>query len=385
MNYKMIQSVNILTTDNFVEDAVGVLQKGGYSKPLIVTDEFMAGTDLMKAFLNKITDAGLKYYIFDSVKPDPVISTVDNGYEVYAEESCDAVFAIGGGSVLDVARGINILAHNGGKIISYIEGKAVKHSPGLISVPTTSGTGSELSNAVVLTDPETDSKHTILADGAKSEVAILAPEWVLTLPLGQTIATGLDAFSHAAEAYTSKLATPVNDAICEKVMFIIVNYLPKVIENPTDKLVRSKMQVAAALGGWAINNGGTHIGHSIAHITGAEFHVPHGMMCAYALPAALKYVSGVQTRKVKEIGQILGLTFNGDEDADQIGDLVSKAYIHFRDITLGMQPISKFNIDKEVFINLSSEVVKERFASNTPLPLDEEVVRRLMTEIIEGE
>ena len=96
-------------------------------------------------------------------------------------------------------------------------------------------------------------------------------------------------------------------------------------------------------------------------------------------------MSDAQTRKVKEIGQILGLTFNGDEDADQIGDLVSKAYIHFRDVTLGMQPISKFNIDKEVFINLSSEVVKERFAPNTPLPLDEEVVRRLMTEIIEGE
>ncbi|MEY8371004.1 iron-containing alcohol dehydrogenase [Aerococcaceae bacterium 50-4] len=381
----MIQSVNILTTDDFVEDAVGVLQEGGYSKPLIVTDEFMAGTDLMKGFLNNIHNAGLDYHIFDSVKPDPVIATVDNGYTIYDEKNCDAVVAIGGGSVLDVARGINILAHNGGQIISYIEGKEVKHSPGLISVPTTSGTGSELSNAVVLTDPDTSSKHTILADGAKSEVAILAPEWVLTLPLGQTIATGLDAFSHAAEAYTSKLATPVNDAICEKVMFIIVNYLPAVIENPNDKFARSKMQVAAALGGWAINNGGTHIGHSIAHITGAEFHVPHGMMCAYALPAALKYVSGVQTRKVKEIGQILGLEFNGDEKADQIGEMVAKSYTHFRDEILGMQPISKFNIDQEKFVNLSSEVVNERFASNTPLPLDENVVKGLMTEIIEGD
>ena len=220
---------------------------------------------------------------------------VDEGADIFSLNQCDCIIAIGGGSSIDVGRGINIVRVNGGKIADYVNpDKAIKPCPDLIAVPTTSGTGSEMSNALIVTDQQTQSKLAVLADQAVSEYAILNPDLVMTLPKNMTIATGLDAFAHAAEAYTSNLSSPITDAICEKVMYLIVKYLPSAVKDGNDREARERMMVAAALGGWMLNNAGTHLGHSIAHIVGSKYHIPHGMACAYALPGVLEYISPVE-------------------------------------------------------------------------------------------
>ncbi|MGO1919459.1 MAG: iron-containing alcohol dehydrogenase, partial [Alkalibacterium gilvum] len=238
----------------------------------------------------------------------------------------------------------------------------------------TSGTGSELSNALVVTDTKSQEKLAILADNAVSEYAVLDPNLVTTVPKNMTIITGLDVFSHAAEAYTSKLSSPVVDAICEKIMFLVVKYLPTAVNHPEDLEARERMMVAAALGGWVLNNGGTHLGHSLAHVVGAKMGIPHGMAAAYALPATLSLTAEVEPKKVREIGNILNVTFPENATHTEIGDHTAEGYKHFRDEILGLPAFEQQEITREQLLALKENVLNERFAANSPFDVTPKAV-----------
>ncbi|MDN6294170.1 MAG: iron-containing alcohol dehydrogenase, partial [Alkalibacterium sp.] len=221
MEFKLEQNVKVTVTHDISNHLVELLNLTNYSHPMIVVDSFLLGSSIIQDFLENMNEKGFSYYIYDKIVPDPPIELIDEGAELFAQNNCDAIIAIGGGSVIDAARGINIVRLFGGNIKDYVYDKDVPSlCPGLISVPTTSGTGSELSNALVVTDTKSQEKLAILADNAVSEYAVLDPNLVTTVPKNMTIITGLDVFSHAAEAYTSKLSSPVVDAICEKIMFL---------------------------------------------------------------------------------------------------------------------------------------------------------------------
>lgn len=381
MNYKLEQHVKVLVTDQLNQTTLDVLDDKNYQKPLIVIDSFLLSTELIKSLLASLKTNHKEYAIFDQVIPNPPIELIDAGSRFFLENHCDSIIAIGGGSVIDAARGINIVRHLGGSIVDYAYNREITtFCPGLIAIPTTSGTGSELSNALIVTDTINNEKIAVLSNEAVSEVAILNPDLALTLPKQLTISTGLDAFSHAAEAYTSNLSTPVVDAICEKIMFLIYNYLPKATKNGQDREARERMMVAASLGGWVLNNGGTHIGHSQAHIVGAKLGIPHGQACAYALPGTLKATATVKAKKIKEIGHILGASFPENATDQLIGEMTAKKYKEFRDDTLGLTSFDSLNISREDIISLSDEVKNERFAGNTPFELTDDLVKELMTE-----
>ncbi len=267
----------------------------------------------------------------------------------------------------------------GGKIKDYIYDKQVSsRCYGLIAVPTTSGTGSELSNALVVTDVEKQEKLAVLADEAVSEYVILDPNLPKSMPLGLTIQTGLDVFSHAFEAYTSTLSTPVVDAICEKIMFLVVKYLPKAVQDANDLEARRRMMIAAALGGWVINNGGTHLAHSIGHIIGAKYHIPHGMACAYALPGVMYHTALVKPKKVREVGNILELGLAQELSDEALGKAVSEGFRAFRDDVLGLKSFAELEIEKEKLQELTDTVIHERFAQNTPFALTQDTVSEIL-------
>jgi len=379
MDYKLVQKTKVLVTDDLPKTILGILKETQYKKPLIIMDSFLKEVAIVKRLQVKLTENNIQFSIYNKVVSDPPTTVVDEGAEFFKAQDCDSLIAIGGGSAIDVARGINIVRINGGKISEYVTASnEIKDCPGLIAVPTTSGTGSELSNALIVTDTETQTKLAVLANNAVSEFAVLNPELVMTLPKGMTIATGLDAFSHAAEGYTSTLASPVTDAICEKIMYLLVKYLPKVIEDGQDREARERVMVAATLGGWMLNNAGTHAGHSVAHVIGSKYHMPHGMACAYALPGVLQFIAPVRSKKVKEIGLILGAEYPADPTDTEIGRITAIQYREFRDKVLGMKPFTDFNIsDDELLTNIES-VVNERFAGNTPKQIDQEGAMMLL-------
>lgn len=381
MEYKLEQRANVLVTYNLAGALIETLKVSHWKKPMIVIDNFLLTSDTIKHVLKTMEHENIAYFIYDKVIPEPPMELIDQGSQLFQEVACDCIIAIGGGSVIDASRGINIVRTNGGKIKDYIQDRTIAtRCHGLIAVPTTSGTGSELSNALVVTDVKNQQKLAVLSDEAVSEYVILDPNLAKSMPKGLTIQTGLDVFSHAAEAYTSTLCSPVVDAICEKVMFLVVKYLPKAVQDGNDVEARERMMVAAALGGWVINNGGTHLGHSIGHIVGAKYHLPHGMACAYALPGVLHETAKVKPKKIREIGNILALNLPNGLSNEEIGKQVAQGYQAFRDDVLGLKPFSEWEISKDALLDLSEDIVTERFASNTPFEVTKEIVMSIMKQ-----
>lgn len=380
VEFKLLQKVKVITTDDLGETLKEILRLEAYKRPLLVTDSFVSKMPLVVGAVNQLEASGTSVGVYNRVCPDPSTKTVADALKSFDEHKADSLIAIGGGSAMDVARGVNIVRTNGGTISNYLDSsKQIVPCKGLISVPTTSGTGSEMSNALVLTDEVNKTKMTILADEAVSEYAVLCPELTLSLPRNTTIACGLDAFGHAAEGYLSRLSSPVTDAICEKIMFLIFNFLPRAVHNGQDKEARERVMVAANLAGWMLNNTGTIVGHSIAHVLGSRYHIIHGEAVAYALPSVIEFVGPVCFEKVREIGKILGMVYPDSAPQEQVTVLAARAFKDFRDKILGLHSFDSYHINRFELLENASAVAEERFAVNTPRMVDEVAARELLS------
>lgn len=380
MDFKFEQHVKVKVTNDLSKTILDILNLKKYKKPFIVVEKFLLDMPVVKEFFNTLRENSIEFITYDEVLPNPTVRMVDEGVTKFKENHCDSVIAIGGGSIIDTARGINVVRTLGGSSIKeYVnERELSKPCEGLISVPSTSGTGSELSNTFVITDEDKKEKLAVISDNAVSEFAVLYPKLTLTVPTQSTIATGLDAFTHALEGYTSTLSSPITDAICEKIMYLIVKYLPKVVKNGNDMEARERMMVAAAMGGWTMNSAGTHIGHSQAHILGAKYNITHGAACAYAAPGTIQYTANVEPKKIKEVGYILGAEFPEDVTDFEIGSIVSEKFRNFRDETLGLKPFSSYGISREEILSNIEEVKKEQFAINAPIKLDTKTMKDIL-------
>lgn len=381
MKIRMQQPVKVIVEHNLRDSIIELLKNEKLNRPFIVLDSFLLKVPAVKEMLDALKENGVEYKTYAGIVPDPPASVINKGAEEMAEFNADSVIAIGGGSSLDSAKGINIVASDGGKIEDYVKDESLIHDlKTLISIPTTAGTGSEMSNALVVTDEKAEEKNAILSDKMLSDYALLIPELTVSLPERQTIASGLDAFSHAAEGYLSILSSPVADAISEKIMFLLYNYLPGAVHDGKNIEMRQRVMVAACLAGWILNQSGTIVAHSEAHILGSKYHFVHGEAVAYALPAVLKLVAPVYPKKVKEIGKILDAQFTGQETPEEIAEITVKAYKHFRDEVVGLHPFSDYGISNDELVKNAEEIVNERFAGNTPVKLTKENVSKLLED-----
>ncbi len=382
VNYTCMQSVK-LTAGQGSHKLIGeALKESGYSKAFVVYDKGVKDAGIIDKVLASLKEADMSYVEFDKVLADPPANVVDEGGRICREEGCDCVIGIGGGSAIDTAKGINILRVNGGSILEYADPqKEMKKSLGLMSVPTTSGTGSELSNGLIISDTEKNIKVAILVINGMSEFAVIDPEFSAGMPKGLTIMTGLDVFSHAAEGYTTILANPMTDMITESIMKNVVKYLPEAVKDGSNMEAREKMHVAASLGGWMLANSSAHVGHSLAHVIGGMYHIPHGACCAYSLPVVLESVSEVLPEKVKNIGTILGAVYDGSESAKEIGEKAAEAYKKFAYETVGVKKITDYVSDKADVKLLAERVVTEPLAGLAPLKITEELASEMVEKI----
>ncbi|AIE61787.1 iron-containing alcohol dehydrogenase [Bacillus methanolicus] len=283
------------------------LKQIGAKKALIVTDAFLHSTGLSEEVAKNIREAGVDVAIFPKAQPDPADTQVHEGVDVFKQENCDSLVSIGGGSSHDTAKAIGLVAANGGRINDYQGVNSVeKPVVPVVAITTTAGTGSETTSLAVITDSARKVKMPVIDEKITPTVAIVDPELMVKKPAGLTIATGMDALSHAIEAYVAKGATPVTDAFAIQAMKLINEYLPKAVANGEDIEAREKMAYAQYMAGVAFNNGGLGLVHSISHQVGGVYKLQHGICNSVNMPHVCAFNLIAKTERFAHIAELLG-------------------------------------------------------------------------------
>ena len=309
----------------FGEGAINELgeeaKKLGMTKVVVVTDAIIAGTDGYKTCVNSLKNAGVDFVEFTGCLPDPPSDVVQEASRFAISSNVNGVIGIGGGSTLDTAKGVNLLFNNPEPITQYFGMGPQKPGYPLICIPTTAGTGSEVTPIGVITNTQTGDKGPGIFSFAS--LAIADPEMTLTAPPYVTATTGMDALSHAAEAMTSNCSNPKSDLLAIEAIKRITAALPKAFDDGTDIQARSDLLFGSNLAGIAFSDARLQLGHSMAAAVGMKFHLAHGLGCALSLQQAMKFAAKVIPERVKMVGEAMGISFTGDESPEQIGCIVS--------------------------------------------------------------
>ena len=326
MSYKFFMpSISLMGAD-CLKDAGDQVGELGFKKALIVTDKVLGQIGIVKKVTDVLDNKDIEYAIYDETKPNPTVKNVNDGLELLKEKECDFVISLGGGSAHDCAKGIALLATNGGEIKDY-EGvdKSKKPQLPMVGINTTAGTGSEMTLFAIITDEERHIKMALVDKHLTPIIAVNDPMLMLAMPKSLTAATGMDALTHAVEAYVSTAATPITDACAEKAIELISNYLVNAVENGQDVEARDMMAYAEYLAGMAFNNASLGYVHAMAHQLGGFYNLPHGVCNAILLPHVQEYNKATSASRLAKIAKIMGGNIEGltdEQGADLCIDMI---------------------------------------------------------------
>lgn len=326
MSYKFFMPAISLMGADCLKDAGEQVAELGFKKALIVTDKVLGQIGIVKKVTDVLDNKSIEYAIYDETKPNPTVKNVNDGLALLKEKECDFVISLGGGSAHDCAKGIALLATNGGEIKDY-EGvdKSKKPQLPMVGINTTAGTGSEMTLFAIITDEERHIKMALVDKHLTPIIAVNDPMLMLAMPKSLTAATGMDALTHAIEAYVSTSATPITDACAEKAIELISNYLVNAVENGEDVEARDMMAYAEYLAGMAFNNASLGYVHAMAHQLGGFYNLPHGVCNAILLPHVQEYNKATSASRLAKIAKIMGGNIEGltdEQGADLCIDMI---------------------------------------------------------------
>jgi alcohol dehydrogenase len=307
------------------------LKAQGCKKVLAVYDQGVKKAGITDKILESIKEQGIEIAVFDGVKADPPDTMIDEGAEIGRKANVDGVVGIGGGSTMDTAKAINLLLNNPGKVKDYMgTGKQLKPGKYLILLPTTSGTGSEVTMFAVITDTADENKKKGMAGPlVRANLAIVDPLLTVGMPPSITADTGMDAYAHAVEAIMGNNRNPMSDLLGEQAITLVMKYLPKAVKNGKDMEARTQMSYAATLAGYSFNDSLTHMGHSLGHTLGSIFHIPHGNACGVAMPEIIEYLAEKVPGPIRLIGKAMGLKIKATASPKEAAVQVAEALAAF--------------------------------------------------------
>lgn len=327
MSAFFIPAVNLMGAGCLVEAADAVVGYG-FKKALIVTDKVLNKIGMVKQVSDLLNERNIETVIYDGTQPNPTIKNVDAGLTLLKENNCDFVISLGGGSPHDCAKGIALVATNGGHIADY-EGLDVSKKPQmpLISINTTAGTASEMTRFCIITDEESHIKMAIVDKNTTPIMSVNDPKLMLAMPASLTAATGMDALTHAIEAYVSIAATPVTDAVAIKAMEMIQANLRAVVADGENLEAREQMAYAQFMAGMAFNNASLGYVHAMAHQLGGFYDLPHGVCNAVLLPHVQRYNAQVCPERLRDVAKALGAdveNLTAQQGADKAIELIQQ-------------------------------------------------------------
>ena len=339
---------------------VGKIAKKYGEKALVVTGRTSARKlGFLELIEKELKKEGVKFSFFEKIEPNPSIDTVKKGAEFFKQERCDMIIALGGGSSLDAAKVIGIMVKNPAPLSSYFGKNKVKEEiPPLIAIPTTSGTGSEVTPYAVITDTENDHVKKVIADPHLfPKEALLDPELTITLPPSVTSDTGIDALSHAVESYLSKKSFPLSQTIALEAIRIIGIYLPRAVKRPDDLEARTYLMYASLLAGMVIAQTGATILHTMGYPLTSNFNIPHGRVNGILLPPFWeKSFSGEPEKFSKVVASLLEGIENSQAKDPVKSALFIKEFLH----KAGLPKNPNINIKEEELSRFAHEIIKNK-------------------------
>ena len=345
---------------DMAEDALKLLGK----KALIVTDKVMIDLGNCAKVEKALTNQGIAYSIYSDICGEPTDTMIEKGLQIYKDENCDFLVALGGGSPIDSMKAIGSLVVNGGSISDYM-GKVIDvKMPPMAAIPTTAGTGSEATQFTIITDTKKDIKMLLKGKVLMPDLAIIDPQFTMTAPPKITAATGLDALTHAAEAYTSKLAQPLSDTFALSAIKRIFKYLPVAFHDGKNVEAREQMSIAALEAGIAFNNASVTLVHGMSRPIGALFHVAHGLSNAMLLKQCFIYALDGAYDRFADLGRAIGAANDADSDKEA-SEKFLQAVVDICD-ELETPTLEEYGINKEEFFNVIDKMAADAMESGSP-------------------
>lgn len=302
----------------FGEEALSELASIEGRRAFIVTDANIARLGYVEMVAEKLTAAGLQYQVFAEVEPDPSLETVKRGAELMRQYEPDWIIGLGGGSSMDAAKAMWVLYEHPEMVpeeINPVVPIKLRQKARLITIPTTSGTGAEVTWAIVLTDTAEQRKLALGSRENMADMAIVDPVMVAGLPPQITADTGMDVLTHAVEGYTTSWHTDFSDGLCLKAIQLVFDYLPRAVADGKDKEARERMHNAATIAGLGFGNSLAAMAHAMGHSLGAAFHTPHGRAVGLALPYTIEFTGEAMAERYADIARLVGIGCASPQEA----------------------------------------------------------------------
>ena len=369
MSHFVIPNHTVVGT-NVLGEAAPLLKKMG-NKAFIVTGRHVAVSDMMKQLTALLDENGIGCVIFDGITGEPTDTMIENGVEMLKSSGCDFIIGIGGGSPLDSAKAIAAMAVNEGSIADYNGKEITGEILPLAAISTTAGTGSEATKFTVITDSEKGIKMLLKGDVLVPKLAIVDSSFTVGAPKSVTSATGLDALTHAVEAYTSRKAFSMTDTLAVSAVKRIMKYLPIAYREPDNSLAREQMSIAALEAGICINNSSVTIVHGMSRPIGALFHVPHGMSNAMLLKECLSFAVSGAYEKFANLGRETGVASDSDSNETAAGKFIDSLQ-NICDVC-EIPTLEQYGIDRDEYYSKISKMATDAVASGSPANTVKEV------------